>query len=302
MKIVYFGNNPRGVACLEVLIRNKYDIAAVVVHHRTSNDPCLVSEIAQKNNLPCFDPKDVNSSEFSKILKNFDADLYVLVGYNQILKNNIIFIPKKGIINLHGGRLPFYRGGSPINWQIINGEIEGACTILFVDEGIDTGDILIEESFKIGPNETAGQIHEKVLNIFPCLLLKTLKQINEGMIKPKKQNKLEGNYYCKRYPLDGHINWQQLSAFQVHNLVRGLNGANLPGAFSYLDDQKIVIWKTELIEETILGVPGRIALKKPEGVVVIAKDKGILITEIKDGTNSLFEPNDIFKIEGRTFN
>lgn len=301
MRIVYFGNNPRGAICLKTLIKAKHDVIGVVLHHNTSNPTNSVYQIAKENNLLVFSPQIVNSQDFCDVLRSLNPDLFILSGYNQIINNNIISIPNLGAINLHGGRLPNYKGGSPINWQIINGETEGACTILFVDEGIDTGDIICEESFSIGPNETAGEIQEKVLQIFPSLLLIVLDQIKEGTVEFKKQNHLDGIYYCKRYPSDGYINWQQLNAVQIHNLVRGLNGPNLPGAFTYLNDQKITVWRTKLIEEAIKGVPGRIALKKPEGVVVIAKDKGILITEILDSTNAIVRPHDILKIKGWAF-
>ena len=168
MKIIYFGNNPRGYRCLETILDSGFQVSALVVHHKTQvSSSYSLCGLARQLKIPVFDPLNVNDPEFIETLKIIKPDLFVLSGYNPILKKEILAIPSKGSINLHGGRLPQYRGGSPINWQIINGEKQGACSILFVDEGIDTGDLLIEEFYEIGPDETAGEIILKTLEIFP---------------------------------------------------------------------------------------------------------------------------------------
>lgn len=304
MNIVYFGNNPRGVKCLTVLHAAGFNVAAVVVHHGASDkpEPASVHYLAKQYGLPVFDPKNVNSSEFLIELKKIKPDLMVLSGYNQILKREILAFPPKGTINLHGGYLPKYRGGSPINWQIINGETVGACAIIYVDEGIDTGDILAQETYPIGLDDTAGEITEKTLNIFPRLLIEVVNQIKSGAVKPIKQDLALGSYYCKRYPDDGRIVWDKMTAQDVHNLVRGLNGPSLQGAFTFLRDQEIIIWRTKLCSLSIKGIPGRIALKNEEGVIVLTKDSGVLITEIKLGDDPrILSARDYFKICGWTF-
>ena len=163
-------------------------------------------------------------------------------GYTQILKKPVLEWPTIGVINLHGGKLPEYRGGSPINWQIINGESEGGVAVHFVDEGIDTGAILASETFPIGENETAGEIYDKTIKIFPDLMIRVIRELEIGIHQVQKQKLSDGTYYCKRLPRDGRIDWSSMSARQVHDLVRALNGPSYPGAFTYLKKKKLIVW------------------------------------------------------------
>ena len=304
MKIIYFGNNIRGVQCLKALAEAGYVIASVVVHPDAADKSRSesVSFLAKQLGIRVLAPKNVNSSAFLADLQMLRPDLMILSGYNQILKKEVLSLPVKGTINPHGGRLPHYRGGSPINWQIINGESEGACSILYVDEGIDTGDLLAQEPYAIGPDETAAEVTKKTLEIFPALLIDVVRKIQSGTLKPIKQDVSAGNYYCKRYPKDGKIQWDQMNAQEVHNLVRALNGPNLPGAFTFLDGKKIIVWKTKLTEQSIKGVPCRIAVKSEEGLMVICRDKAILVSEIKENENPEILPaKNHFKICGMNF-
>ena len=304
MRIAYFGNGVRGVKCLEALFENGFDICAVVVHYQAPNNPAPTSVrfFANKLKIPVYEPQNVNSIDFIEVLKIIDPDLLILSGYNQIFQRDLLRLFPRSVINLHGGYLPYYRGGSPINWQIINGEKVGGCGIINIDEGIDTGDIISQEIFTIDPDESAGEVIKKTLDIFPRVLVDVVKQIREDRVIPIKQDINRSQYFCKRYPKDGLIFWDRMTAFQVHNLVRGLRGPELPGAFSFLNGRKIIIWKTLMINGEIKGVPGRIALKEDNGVVVIAKDKGILVAEIKiDEDPKVISAKNYFRICGLTF-
>ena len=304
MRIVYFGNNPRGVQCLEALSQAGFEIVAVVTHHgaRDEGDGGCVLPIAEKLGVPTFTPRDANAGDFVSTIRGLKPDLLILAGYNPFLKKGLLSIPAKGAINLHGGLLPNYRGGSPINWQIINGETTGACAILYVDEGIDTGNIIKQEQYPIGPDETAGEITQKTLKIFPRLLVETLREIKEDRVKAVKQDASLGVYYCKRYPQDGRIFWREMTDLQIHNLVRGLNGPRLSGAFTSLNGKKIILWKTKRLSRTVKGTPGRIALKDEEGVIVATRKNALLLTEIKEEEGGPVIPaRDFFKIRGWTF-
>jgi methionyl-tRNA formyltransferase len=202
-----------------------------------------------------------------------------LAGYNNILKKEIISFPKKGAINLHGGKLPDYRGVAPINWQIIKGEKVGGCCIIFVDEGIDTGDIIEQEFYDIGENDTAGDVVQRQLEIFPPMLLKAVQNIEKGTVNSTKQDLAEGSYYTRRYPDDGRVDFASMTALDAHNMIRAMRGP-YPPAFCFYNDKKIYLLGSELLKEKIIGTPGRIALKRPEGVIVIARDRGLLITEV----------------------
>jgi len=148
-----------------------------------------------------------------------------------------------------------------------------------VDEGIDTGDIIEQVYYDIGKNETAKDIIQKQLELFPSMLISAIEDIERGKITRVKQNLNVGAYYTRRYQKDGKINWGTMSAQQIHNLIRALNGP-YPPAFCNYNDVAYNIRKSKLLNNTIIGSPGRIALRQKDGTVIIASDKGLLITDI----------------------
>lgn len=297
MRIIFFGNNVRGIATLETLLAHGYNIIAVVGVLDTNNAKDMFASIrptAIKNKIPLFEPSKVNSIEFEQRIKELNPDLIILCGYNKILRKNIINIPHLGCINMHSGKLPEYKGTAVLNWQIINNEKVIGLSILFIDEGIDTGDVIKETFFELGINDNINDVIQKVNEIFPMLLLEALNDIKENKIIRKKQKYYEGCYYTKRLPRDGIIRWNLFNALEIHNLVRALCPP-YPGAFTLLDNNKIVISKTKLLDENIRGIPGRVVLKKNNGVVIIAKDRGILVEKVYQKQEKI-DANKIFKI------
>ena len=295
LNIIYFGNGMRGVHCLEILLDKKYNISAIVGHGGESD----LVRLGQQHRIPTFQPRKVNENSFVSNICEYSPDLFILAGYNQILKKDLINLPKLGIFNLHGGRLPEYRGVAPINWQIINGETKGGCCIILLDEGIDTGDIVEQAYYDINVNDTAADIIDKQLEIFPPMLIRSIENIRRNKLTRVKQDLSVGAYYTRRYPKDGKINWHNLNAKQVHNLIRALNGP-YPPAFCNYNGERYNILSSQILEEKIMGSPGRIALRRGNGTVVIAKDKGLLITEIsrQDGTkcsHKIFKLGDDFE-------
>ena len=275
MGIAFFGNGTRGVRCLETLLQNEYTISAVIGHVGDSD----VVTCAKKLGINTFQPTQVNDPDFLREIHKLSAELFVLAGYNNILKKEIISFPKKGAINLHGGKLPDYRGVAPINWQIIKGEKVGGCCIIFVDEGIDTGDIIDQEFYDIGENDTAGDVVQRQLEIFPPMLLKAVQNIEKGTVNAAKQHLGDGAYYTRRYPDDGRVNFTSMTALDAHNMIRAMRGP-YPPAFCFYNDKKIYLLGSKLLKEEIIGTSGRIVLKRPEGVIVLARDRGLLITEV----------------------
>jgi methionyl-tRNA formyltransferase len=293
MKIVYFGNGERGTKCLNALLDRNEDVLAVVGHTGGMSDFLIY---AKENNIPVFQPENVNSSEFIHELKGLGADLFVLSGYNRILKSKIIAVPSRGCINLHGGKLPEYRGCAPINWQIINGEKIGGCCIIFVDEGIDTGDIICQKMYEILETDTGTDIVNKQLVLFPGMLKSVIDAFKSGTITIVAQDKEEGAHYTRRYPRDSLIEWGNMNAEYVCNLVRAMSDP-YPNAFTTFNGRKVRIRKANRISPPVIGVPGRIPLKLADGIVVCCKDEGVLISEVgldDDGTSC--GPNEIFNI------
>ena len=279
MRILYFGNGIRGQTCLKTMVNQGENVVGVVAH---PGEKSTVARLAEKLGLRYFQPKKVNARSFLEEVNKLGPDLCVLSGYNQILRKEILSIPKFGVINLHGGRLPEYRGVAPINWQILNGEVKGGCSIIYVDEGIDTGDIIAQDYYDISPNDDAATATEKTLQIFPPLLVESLARIREGTVKRIRQDPNAGCYYTRRYPKDGEIDWNTMTAVQVHNLVRALVKP-YPGAFTHHVTKRIVIWKTSLLTNVIKGIPGRVPLKQNLGAVVIAADRALLIEKVSIG-------------------
>ena len=301
MRVLFFGNGPRGEVCLAALRRAGHQIAGVVVH-RARPGPDAEGPLARRDaDLPVYAPRNPNEPGFVAAAASLRADLSVMAGYSRILGKELLSIPRRGTINLHGGRLPGYRGGSPVNWQIINGETSGACTVLRADEGIDTGAILAAAPYDIGPDATAGEVTARTLEIFPGLLLEVLSGIERNEVRGVPQDPAAGRYWSKRYPWDGEIDWERMTDREVHNLVRGLSGPGLPGAFSTLGGEKVVIHQSRILDETICGPPGRIALKLADGVAVACRNRAVLVRSVKVDGDVPLEARDFFQIRGHTF-
>jgi len=290
MKIVYFTKGIRGRRCLDAILAEGYQVLAVV---GVEKDPAL-AETAERYGIPILILEKINTKDFAEKLRELGADLFILSGYNKILRPLIFEIPPQGTINLHGGKLPDFRGAAPINWQIIEGETEGGCAVIFVDEGIDTGDIIHQELYPIEPEDTHASVLEKTLEIFPRLLLEVLKDIQENRVSVQKQDPLEGAYYTRRYPRDSRINWQTMTDVQIFNLVRGMHGP-YPAAFTYRGEVKVEIEEAGLLEEVIKGIPGRVPMFKGDAAVVLAENRGLLIKRVAVAGEEI-EPGRIFKI------
>lgn len=290
MNIVYFTKGQRGSTCLAHVLEKGYSVGAVIGVGQEDE----VDFLAEQYGFPILLLNKINSPESVSQLKELDPDLFVLCGYNKILKNPVIEIPPLGTINLHGGKLPEYRGAAPINWQIIKGETTGGCSIIYVDEGIDTGDIIAQEIYPIEAEDTHASVLEKTLAIFPRLLVQVLEQVENGTVQAKKQDPLAGSNFSRRYPRDSRIDWSRMTDVQVHNLVRGMHGP-YPAAFTHRGETIVEIDQTELLQETITGIPGRVPQKLENGAVVLTQNRGLVIREITiDGEK--MDPSTFFKI------
>ncbi len=244
MKVIFAGNNLRGIECLKYLIKKKMNIPLVIGHPKkdTSSYYSSLKKISQRYKINYIAPKNINSFKVFKIIDQLKPDIMILVGYsNSILKRKIFSIPKYGTLNLHASMLPYYRGGSPLNWAIINNEKKIGISIILVDEGIDTGPIISQlKNIRIRKNENINSLTHKINKKFKFLLFKTIKKIKSGKFSLKYQKKNIGSYFPKRSKIDGLIDFKKHDAHQVERMVRALLPP-FPGAFFFYNRKEIKI-------------------------------------------------------------
>ena len=287
------GNGVRSVRCLHALAEAGR-VPVLVVGHAGVEGPGSLQAEARGRGLPVMAPEDPNGDAFVAAVRDLEVDLGVLAGYTPILKPGLLEAPRLGFINLHGGKLPEYRGAAPINWQIINGETRAGLAVIKVDVGIDTGDILEEREYAIGPDDRYDEIVDKTLGLFPAMLNEVMARYEAGRTEGRPQDPDQGAYWCRRYPEDGLVDFRNMRARQVHDLVRAL-APPMPGAFAFHQGRRVILHRTRLMERIVKGRAGRVVLRRPEGVVVMARDRGLLLTEIRlPGQEGIVKARDFF--------
>lgn len=253
MRILFMGTPDFALESLKALYEAKYDIIGVVTNIDKPKGRGMkliaspVKEYALEKNLKIFQPQKVkNNVEFIEEVKKLNPDLICVVAYGKILPEELLDIPKYGCVNVHGSLLPQYRGSAPIQWAVLNGDKKTGITTMFMNAGMDTGDMILKEEVQIGEDETTGELWDKLKIIGAQLLVKTVKSIEDGTVKRTPQPE-EGTMAPMLSKDIAKINWEEQSAKQIKNLVRGVNP--IMGAYSYLNDKKIKFWKVQVLTE-----------------------------------------------------
>lgn len=298
MKILFMGTPDIASGCLQKLIDEKYDVIGVV----TQPDKQVgrgkkivfspVKQVAIENNLPVYQPEKAKEEGFVKEIKDLNPDVIVVVAYGQLLSKEFLAIPKYGCVNVHVSLLPKYRGAAPINWVIINGEEKTGVSTMFMDEGLDSGDVILQSEFKLDDEITAGELHDWMTLEGSKVLCETLNLIKEGKAPRTPQNHDEFSYAPIMDKKLGHIDFSK-SAREIHNLVRGVNP--WPSAYTNYTDKKIKVWKTKILDEKSSKEPGTILKIDKEGIRVSTNDKVILITEIQMPNKKRMEVKEFIK-------
>lgn len=284
MKIIYMGTPNFAVYPLEKLFESKYDISLVVSQEDKPKGrgkkllPTPVKERALELGLEVYQPHNINSEESIKKIKDIKPDFIVVAAYGQILRSEILSIPKYGCINIHASLLPKYRGAAPINWVIINGENETGVTIMNMNEGLDTGDILLKERIDITEEDDSITIHDKLSNLGGKLIVKALDGVKDGYIEPKEQDHTKATYASMIHKKTGRIDWNK-SGEDIKNLIRGLKP--WPFAYTFYQDANVKIHKVKVIDKFIEGQNGQIIKVNEEGVFVNTNDSCIVIEELQ---------------------
>ncbi|HBF8538126.1 TPA: methionyl-tRNA formyltransferase [Clostridioides difficile] len=284
MKIVFMGTPDIAVPCLQKIIDEKYEILGVVTQpdkpkgrgKKLGMSP--VKELAIENNIPVYQPVKARDKEFIDKIKSLNPDVIVVVAFGQILPKEILEIPKLGCINVHVSLLPKYRGAAPINWVIINGEEKTGVTTMYMDEGLDTGDMILKTEVNLDENITAGELHDKMMNIGAETLKETLRLIEEGNAPREVQNHEEFSYAPIMNKSLGNIDFSK-SAREIHNLVRGVNP--WPSAYTTYNDVIMKVWKTKVLDKKSTKDVGTIIDVSKDGIKVSTIDNVLLIEEIQ---------------------
>ncbi|MFZ5966315.1 MAG: methionyl-tRNA formyltransferase [Bacillota bacterium] len=283
MKIVYMGTPDFAVPSLEAIIKNGHIVAAAVTQPDKPKgrgkklSPPPVKEMALQHGIPVFQPKKVKEKDFVQIMKELAPDCIVVVAFGQILPKEILEIPPLGCINVHASLLPKYRGAAPINWAIINNETKTGVTTMYMDIGLDTGDMILKKEIMIR-EQTAGELHDELAILGSNLLIETLERVEAGTAPWEKQREEDSSYAPIMNKELGRIDWH-LPALQIHNLIRGVNP--WPTAYSTYQGQTFKIWKTALVEGPCQCSPGSIVRADQNGLLVCCKDSLLLIQEIQ---------------------
>ena len=284
MRIVFAGTPDFAVPSLEELAKKGHDISLVVTQmdrpkgrgKKLQHTP--VKDKALELGLEVYQPSNINSEESIKKLREINPDFLIVVAYGQILKKQVLDIPNIDTLNVHASLLPKYRGAAPINWSILDGEEETGVTIMRVEEGLDTGDMISKVTTPIDDEDDAISIHDKLSRLGGELLISTLDDIVEERVVYTPQKDEESSYAPMLSREDGRIEWGK-SAIEIFNQVRGLKP--WPGSFTHYKNQQIKVHKLGIIDKPSLGEPGKIIDVSNDGIYVNTKDKVVIIKELQ---------------------
>ena len=283
MKVIFMGTPAFAVPSLLALSQHHQVLAVVTQPDKPKGrgKKMLCSEVkeeALKLGLPVLQPQNAKDPAFLEELKQYDAELFVVAAYGQILTEDVLFLPKYGSINVHGSLLPKYRGAGPIQWSIINGEAQTGVTIMQMERGLDSGDMLLKEALPITETDTYGTLTEKMANLGASLLLKTMDAIQNGTVKPEKQVDAESTYAPMIAKSMGHLDWSK-PAKELHQLIRGLNPQ--PAAYTMLEEAPLKVLAAEVCAEESGQAPGTVVGSDKKGLLVQTGTSILRLTQVQ---------------------
>lgn len=280
MKVIFMGTPDFSVETLEALIEAGHEVMLAVTQpdkpkgRGKSMQYPPVKEAALAHGIEVYQPRRIREAECVEYLKKYKADIMVVVAFGQILTKEILEMPKYGCVNVHASLLPKYRGAAPIQWAVINGEKVSGVTTMRMDEGIDTGDMILKEEVVLDKEETGGSLFERLARAGAALCVETLTAIEEGTATYTPQNHEEATHTTMIKKQLGEIDWSK-SAQELEQLVRGLNP--WPSAYTHLNGKTLKIWKASVLEKETGKEPGTIEVGK--NTIAVQTGKGMLQLE-----------------------
>lgn len=285
MNIVFMGTPEFSSKTLEKLVENnKHKVLAVFTKPDKVNkrgnkvELSAVKKLALEKGIKVYQPQTLKSENVKKVLLNLKPDLILVVAYGKILPKEVLFLPKYGCINLHGSLLPKYRGSAPIQRAVLNSEKETGVTTMFMDEGMDTGDILLKEKIKIEEEDSSKSLFKKLAKIGSELVLKTLELLESGLLKRTKQKGEEATYAPPLSKEEAKINWEKMDARKINSLVKGMDAG--PVAYTTLNGKRLKIFESLVLNasyskiDNIDNSAGQVVSEEP--LTVLCKNNTLL--------------------------
>ena len=279
MRVIFMGTPDFATGTLEEIVKAGHEVAGVVTQPDKPKGrgktmmPTPVKETALKYNLPVYQPKKVREPEFVELLRSLKPDVMVVAAFGQIITKEILEMPKHGCINVHASLLPAYRGAAPIQWAVINGDKESGVTIMQMDEGIDTGDMIEKAVVPIAEDETGGSLFDKLSHTGAKLCVKVLRDLEEGTAVREKQPEESTTPYAKMIDKKmGEVDWKK-SAKEIEQLIRGLNP--WPSAYTKVHGKTLKLWRAKVLLETSQMNPGQI-VKVTKDSLAVQTGQGML--------------------------
>lgn len=284
MKVIFMGTPDFSVGTLEALVEAGHEVVLCVTQPDKPKGRggkmqfTPVKEAALKHDIPVFQPKKVREEGCVEELRKYNADVMVVIAFGQILPKEILEMTPYGCVNVHASLLPKYRGAAPIQWAVIDGEEVSGVTTMQMDEGLDTGDMLLKTEIVLDKNETGGSLHDKLAEAGAALCVETLKGLEEKTITAEKQGESPTAYARMLDKQLGNIKWED-SAVSIERLIRGLNP--WPSAYTDWNGKTMKIWEAEVSEENSGEEPGTVVKVEKDGFFVQTGDGELKVTALQ---------------------
>ncbi len=292
MRVIFVGTSPLGGPALRALAQDHQVIAVFTQPDRPAGRglklrPPPTKMIAQELKLSIYQPEKIN--RVVEFIKSLHPDVIVVIAFGQFLSKRLLAVPRWGCINLHASLLPKYRGAAPIQWALINGERVTGLTTFLLNEEMDAGDILLQRSIEIGEADTAGTLHERLACLGADLVLQTLEGLEKRTLIPSPQDHSQATFAPKIEDSLGKIEWAW-PARRIFNLIRGLNPT--PGAYTFLNNTRLKIYASRIVESVSIFEPGRTIAFGPCGPVVRCGEDALELVEMQPAGKRIMSGND----------
>lgn len=290
MRAIFMGTPEIAAKILDHMLKTKTEIIAVVTQSDKQSGRGMemnfspVKKRALEAGIPVLQPEKASAPEFIEQIKELNPDVILVAAYGKILRKQLLELPKYGCINVHASLLPKYRGAAPIQWAVINGDEKTGVTIMHMDEGLDTGDMIISKEVEIAPDETAGSLHDKLAEIGGPLLEEALELVESGKESRTKQDDSKATKVQQLDKMMGNIDFKK-SAVCIERLIRGLDP--WPSAYTKLDGKMVKFYKAKVLnldnlsKEQKLADPGTVLYTDNEGMAIMTGDGILFVTELQ---------------------